>query len=223
MLLKADQPAGNYWISSRPQYRVGSAAGYGVLRYAGANASALPGSPAPQPDTLAPWSLAQLAQVGPRSQVAAWVDTDAPGFTGRMAMIPLLSQPGLDPKACPDLDPDASPMLVSDISATCTAARQTGQRARRRAQPPPRAAQVRTSADLLGAGANRSLAAHLGPGGLSPPAAATRVLVLNNTQPLLPSGQLRWALNNVATYDAPSCLPALAQARPRALARPVAG
>jgi L-ascorbate oxidase len=79
VLLKADQPAGNYWISSRPQYRVGSAAGYGVLRYAGADAGALPRSPAPQPDTLAPWSLAQLAQVGPVSQTAACLEVDPPG------------------------------------------------------------------------------------------------------------------------------------------------
>ena len=63
MLLKADQAPGNYWLSARPQFRPGSAAGYGVLRYAGANASALPASPPPQPDTLAPWTLAQLAQV----------------------------------------------------------------------------------------------------------------------------------------------------------------
>ena len=75
-------------------------------------------------------------------------------------------------------------------------------------------AQVRLSADLLGSGANRSLAAHVGPNGLSPPTSAVRVLVLNNTQPLLgSSGQLRWALNNVATYKTPSCLPTLAQAR----------
>ena len=76
------------------------------------------------------------------------------------------------------------------------------------------AAQVRLSADLLGSGANRALAAHVGPNGLSPPSSAARVLVLNNTQPLLgSSGQLRWALNNVATYKTPSCLPTLAQAR----------
>ncbi len=74
-------------------------------------------------------------------------------------------------------------------------------------------AQVRLSADLLGSDANRSLAAHLGPNGLSPPSSAARVLLLNNTQPLLSSGQLRWALNNVATYKTPSCLPTLAQAR----------
>ena len=74
-------------------------------------------------------------------------------------------------------------------------------------------AQVRLSADLLGSGANRSLAAHLGPNGLSPPSSAARVLLLNNTQPLLRSGQLRWALNNVATYKTPSCLPTLAQVR----------
>lgn len=73
---------------------------------------------------------------------------------------------------------------------------------------------MRLSADLLGSGANRSLAAHVGPNGLSPPSSAARVLVLNNTQPLLGgSGQLRWALNNVATYKTPSCLPTLAQAR----------
>lgn len=63
VLLKADQAPGNYWLSARPQFRPGSAAGYGVLRYAGANASALPASPPPQPDTLAPWTLAQLNQV----------------------------------------------------------------------------------------------------------------------------------------------------------------
>ncbi|KAK9837176.1 hypothetical protein WJX81_008696 [Elliptochloris bilobata] len=132
VLLKANQAPGNYWLTARPQFRPGSAAGYGVLRYSGANASALPASPAPQPDTLAPWTLAQLNQ-------------------------------------------------------------------------------VRLSADLLGASANRSLAAHLGPNGLSPPGAAARVLLLNNTQPLLSSGQLRWALNNVATYKTPSCQPTLNQ------------
>ena len=77
----------------------------------------------------------------------------------------------------------------------------------------PPSSQVRLSADLLGSGANHALAAHLGPSGLSPPSSAVRVLLLNNTQPLLSSGQLRWALNNVATYKTPSCLPTLAQAR----------
>lgn len=63
VLLKADQAPGNYWISSRPQFRTGSAAGYGVLRYSAANASALPASAAPQPDTLKPWTVQQLEQV----------------------------------------------------------------------------------------------------------------------------------------------------------------
>ena len=73
---------------------------------------------------------------------------------------------------------------------------------------------MRLSADLLGPGANRALGGdHMGVNGLTPPVAAARVLVLNNTQPLLKSGQLRWALNNVATAETPSCLPTLAQAR----------
>lgn len=73
---------------------------------------------------------------------------------------------------------------------------------------------MRLSADLLGPGANRALGGdHMGMNGLTPPVAAARVLVLNNTQPLLKSGQLRWALNNVATAETPSCLPTLAQAR----------
>ena len=88
MLLKADQAPGSYWLSARPQFRPGSAAGYGVLRYAGANASALPASPPPQPDTLPPWTLAQLNQVKacPESVSPARPDPDVqvldPSYAG---------------------------------------------------------------------------------------------------------------------------------------------
>lgn len=52
VLLTADQPAANYWITVASQFRVGAPAGYGVLSYAGApntTAATLPTTPAPQP------------------------------------------------------------------------------------------------------------------------------------------------------------------------------
>ncbi len=36
-------------------------------------------------------------------------------------------------------------------------------------------------------------------------AAATHTLVVNSTQPLLSTGQLRWALDNIASTLTPSC------------------
>ncbi len=55
MLLTADQPAANYWITVASQFRVGAPAGYGVLSYAGApnaTAATLPTTPALQPANI---------------------------------------------------------------------------------------------------------------------------------------------------------------------------
>ncbi|PSC72468.1 L-ascorbate oxidase-like [Micractinium conductrix] len=62
VLLTADQPAGNYWISTHVQYRPGSPSGYAVLHYRGA-ADALPTTPPPQPQTVGPWGLPELAMI----------------------------------------------------------------------------------------------------------------------------------------------------------------
>lgn len=58
VLLKADQPLGNYWISSQVQFRNGSPSGYAILRYKGAK-EALPSVPLPQPGSVAPWTPQQ--------------------------------------------------------------------------------------------------------------------------------------------------------------------
>ncbi|PNW88481.1 hypothetical protein CHLRE_01g031500v5 [Chlamydomonas reinhardtii] len=65
VLLKADQPAANYWISVVPQYRTGAPAGYAVLHYAaaGVNASTFPATTAPQPVSITPWSDSMNAKV----------------------------------------------------------------------------------------------------------------------------------------------------------------
>ena len=34
-------------------------------------------------------------------------------------------------------------------------------------------------------------------------------IYLNVTQPILPNGQLHWALNNIASYKTPTCTPLL--------------
>ena len=69
VLLKADRPVGNYWLSAVVvnATRTGSPAGYGVLRYVGANASMLPTDPIPQPESVAPWTFGTVSKVTPRS------------------------------------------------------------------------------------------------------------------------------------------------------------
>lgn len=65
MLLRADQPVGNYWLSAVVVNgtRTGSPAGYGVLRYAGADNASLPEQPLPQPESVAPWNLTTYQKV----------------------------------------------------------------------------------------------------------------------------------------------------------------
>lgn len=74
MLLKADQPAANYWISVVPQYRTGAPAGYAVLHYAaaGVNASTFPATTAPQPVSITPWSDSMNAKVGDGGGRGPW-------------------------------------------------------------------------------------------------------------------------------------------------------
>ena len=64
VLLTADQPVDNYWITLLQQYRKGSPNGYAVLHYEGAENATLPATPAPQPSTVSPWTLAQTNSVG---------------------------------------------------------------------------------------------------------------------------------------------------------------
>eukprot|EP00884_Botryococcus_braunii_P009161 jgi/Botrbrau1/18246/Bobra.0844s0001.1 len=125
VLLKADQPVGNYWITAQVQFRTGSPSGYGILRYKGANSS-LPSSASPPPDTYPPWTLDELQEI--RS-----LDTTKPSVSGSFEIV-----------------------FPGNLTS------------------------------------------------LRPPD-ATRTLLLNNTQPLLTTGQLRWALNNVAAQLTPSC------------------
>lgn len=65
VLMTANKPVGNYWLTAAVVNgtRLGSPAGYGVLRYVGANASALPSEPIKQPETVPAWSPAFLNQV----------------------------------------------------------------------------------------------------------------------------------------------------------------
>ena len=65
VLLHANQPPGNYWISALAQNatRVGSPGGYGVLRYAGAP-SALPSEPIAQPESIPAWTFGVVQAVG---------------------------------------------------------------------------------------------------------------------------------------------------------------
>ncbi|PSC72452.1 DNA-directed RNA polymerase III subunit RPC5 [Micractinium conductrix] len=62
VLLTADQPAGNYWISTHVQYRPGSPSGYAVLHYQG-TPDALPATAPPQPQSVGPWTLADQARI----------------------------------------------------------------------------------------------------------------------------------------------------------------
>ncbi len=65
VLLQANQPRGNYWINALAvnATRVGSPGGYGVLRYAGANAT-LPSDPILQPESIPAWSFGTVSAVG---------------------------------------------------------------------------------------------------------------------------------------------------------------
>ena len=58
---------GNYWLSALVvnATRTGSPAGYGVLRYAGANASALPSDPILQPESVPAWTFGTVSKVFP--------------------------------------------------------------------------------------------------------------------------------------------------------------
>ena len=73
VLLKADQPVGNYWLSAVVVNgsRTGSPAGYGVLRYAGADNGSLPEQPPPQPESVAPWDLSTYQKVRARARATA--------------------------------------------------------------------------------------------------------------------------------------------------------
>ncbi len=64
MLLQANQPKGNYWISALAQNstRIGSPGGYGVLRYADADLT-LPTDPILQPESAPPWTFGTVAAV----------------------------------------------------------------------------------------------------------------------------------------------------------------
>ncbi|GIL43898.1 hypothetical protein Vafri_1486 [Volvox africanus] len=68
VLLTADQPPANYWITVAPQYRTGAPSGYAVLNYKGVNASTFPLSPAPQPINITSWGLAEdsLVRLSPQ-------------------------------------------------------------------------------------------------------------------------------------------------------------
>ena len=65
VLLHANQPPRNYWISALAQNatRVGSPGGYGVLRYAGAP-SVLPSEPIMQPEGTPAWTFGVVRAVG---------------------------------------------------------------------------------------------------------------------------------------------------------------
>ena len=65
VLLHANQPPRNYWISALAQNatRTGSPGGYGVLRYADAP-SALPSEPIMQPESIPAWTFGVVHAVG---------------------------------------------------------------------------------------------------------------------------------------------------------------
>lgn len=65
MLLTADQPLDNYWITLTQQFRKGAPNGYAILHYEGAANATLPTTPTPQPSTVKPESLSQVNQVQP--------------------------------------------------------------------------------------------------------------------------------------------------------------
>ncbi|GIL81975.1 hypothetical protein Vretimale_1452 [Volvox reticuliferus] len=73
VLLTADQPPANYWITVAPQYRIGAPAGYAVLNYKGVNTSTFPSSPPPQPVNITPWGFAEdsLVRLSPRLLTAS--------------------------------------------------------------------------------------------------------------------------------------------------------
>lgn len=85
VLLKADQPKGNYWISSQVQYRSGSPSGFAVLHYRGA-AKALPKTPTPQPGSVLPWTPEQTGRIVMSSAMLKAKDKTVGGGVYRLAM-----------------------------------------------------------------------------------------------------------------------------------------
>lgn len=66
VLLTANQPVDNYWITMTQQYRKGAPNGYAILHYEGAPNYTLPDTPVPQPGSIPPFTLAEAGQVNPQ-------------------------------------------------------------------------------------------------------------------------------------------------------------
>ena len=63
VLLTADQPVSNYWISLTQQYRLGAPMGFAVLHYNGSAADTLPPNPNPQPTNITLFTASDINEV----------------------------------------------------------------------------------------------------------------------------------------------------------------
>ena len=176
VLLVADQAPGRYWVTAQPNFRPGSPNGYAVLRY-----STAPDSDTGLPATPAP----QPGEVKPWDEVqrnkVGGMQRGVGAWWGQglgHAHAPFPPRPPATPKRarpCPSRQ-IYSPDWLLDTGVT-----------------PP-------------GGGSAADYALLAPGAASLRVPnATRVVRLNNTQPLLRTGQLRWALNNVVSAVTPNC------------------
>ena len=101
VLLTADQPAGNYWISLTQQYRLGAPMGFAVLHYNGSAADTLPPTPNPQPTNITLFTAADINEVRtipaflPADGLAAWSQSheDPVQIYGALYISQVLSMP----------------------------------------------------------------------------------------------------------------------------------
>jgi hypothetical protein len=181
VLLKADQPVGNYWLDVVVVNgtRTGSPAGYGVLRYVGANATMLPQEPILQPETVPAWPLSFYKQVNCaipcQAQQFGWLQT---------ARVPLLPASS----TCPSSD---RRMQVFQVSRMQVVPAFKSVVLLRRGVCARAALQIRLPGQYLDPNTvPQGTVLPAGEASLMPPN-RTKTIHLNLTQPLLPSGQLR--------------------------------
>ncbi|KAK9828854.1 hypothetical protein WJX72_002416 [[Myrmecia] bisecta] len=147
VLLTANQPVGNYWLTAQPQYRIGSPNGFAFLQYETANKT-LPAGPTPQPGAVLGWTPQQIAQV---VTAATLIN---PGVSAQ-------STSGPSPVVAADYFQVAAPKNVTTLQV---------------------------------------------------PKTATRKVLQIGSQPLLnATGQVRWAMNNIANTNTPPCDAPLSQ------------
>lgn len=170
-------------LEAEPTHRL-SAAGYAVLRYKGAPET-LPSTPLPQPGSVAAWTLEQDAQIVMSSQLKSFSNKGVAGGVYREAISAVSRKCGLRPCSTPL---QAVPLLPwpERPCPPCCLAGLAGRAHGVRTTPLPDSGEIPV---------HRTTAHHR----LLQVPNATVSLQLNITQPLMEqTGQIRWAINNVA-------------------------